>query len=362
MVAPSLNVYVCVPGRHGRRHGFSCCRQDEYDIEVFGSEHPGQYSVFRDSLKTQMYQQPNDPDFSRLSQDILQSCIRNTEFAQQESKAKGLKQSIAKPILKSTVARNLETLNRQSQDQARRARNAQSFEQITTAAVQSHDLLASLLNNTNEPSHEMLRDALSQARAAQLQLAETLPAIKDPSARSVTIQVNENLLESCLAVEHIITPPMTRPSIPSPLLLDAPQQLASPAFSITDSDESENDDAGPNEAEKRKNKVPKIKVNSQDLLIAGPIRGDDGAATQTSPPTSPVTQQNKRYVEEEGEVFRRKTILDSQADEDNAADARPELSGEEMRKELLETDVERTVRSSPQLPLETEQVNENGGD
>lgn len=48
---------------------------------------------------------PNDPDFARLSQEILQSCIRNTEAAQKKASQKGLTQPVAAPIYKSVVAR-----------------------------------------------------------------------------------------------------------------------------------------------------------------------------------------------------------------------------------------------------------------
>merc|ERR1711939_216583 len=48
---------------------------------------------------------PNDSDFARLSQEILQCCVRNTEHAQEAALARGTKPStIATPLLNSTVA------------------------------------------------------------------------------------------------------------------------------------------------------------------------------------------------------------------------------------------------------------------
>ncbi|PWN34844.1 RNI-like protein [Meira miltonrushii] len=47
----------------------------------------------------------NAPDFARLSQDILNSCIRNTELAQKRAQQKGVKAPIAAPIYKSSLAR-----------------------------------------------------------------------------------------------------------------------------------------------------------------------------------------------------------------------------------------------------------------
>lgn len=48
---------------------------------------------------------PNAPDFARLSQDILSSCVRNTEYAQRRAQQKGVKAPIAAPIYKSSLAR-----------------------------------------------------------------------------------------------------------------------------------------------------------------------------------------------------------------------------------------------------------------
>ncbi|MBW0539764.1 hypothetical protein O181_079479 [Austropuccinia psidii MF-1] len=50
---------------------------------------------------------PNDPDFSHLSQDILQSCVRNTELAQQQVEQRGAQMTIYQPMLKSTVVKAL---------------------------------------------------------------------------------------------------------------------------------------------------------------------------------------------------------------------------------------------------------------
>ncbi|EGG05072.1 uncharacterized protein MELLADRAFT_88133 [Melampsora larici-populina 98AG31] len=52
---------------------------------------------------------PNDPDFARLSQEILQSCVRNTELAQRQALERGQMTSISQPMLKSTVVRELTT-------------------------------------------------------------------------------------------------------------------------------------------------------------------------------------------------------------------------------------------------------------
>lgn len=126
--------------------------------------------------------QPNDPDFARLSQDILQSCIRNTEYAQEESTARGIKQPVSAPFRKSAVARNLE--EQKSQKEARTAKTRHQIANLLAAASQSRDLLRELLvqaKSSPDPSPDqldILRDVLGQTRAAQLQLADSISGSK----------------------------------------------------------------------------------------------------------------------------------------------------------------------------------------
>jgi protein phosphatase 1 regulatory subunit 37 len=107
----------------------------------------------------------NDPDFARLSQEILQwcvaslpsftaitdildsrSCVRNTEIAQEESLARGNKATIAAPILKSVVARDLKTRQENEDRERRNAESAsKSKDDILLAADECRVVLGDLL-------------------------------------------------------------------------------------------------------------------------------------------------------------------------------------------------------------------------
>ena len=118
--------------------------------------------------------QANDPEFARLSQEILSTCIRNTELAQEQSTAKGIKAKVAAPILKSAVARNLET--QQQQKGVRR-----DLDDILTSARASRDVLRDLVDSAERgaiPTAQMtlLVDVTEQARVAREQALEAVRA------------------------------------------------------------------------------------------------------------------------------------------------------------------------------------------
>lgn len=128
----------------------------------------------------------NDPDFARLSQDILQSCIRNTEAAQEELAAKGSKQSVSAPMLKSTVARNLE--DRQQKIKAITERRKERLGDMMAASTECRDLLSEVFHSAKEDKakaeDDLFKDVLSQAQAAQMQLAEGIQHSADSDIKS----------------------------------------------------------------------------------------------------------------------------------------------------------------------------------
>lgn len=134
----------------------------------------------------------NAPDFARLSQDILNSCIRNTELAQKRAQQKGVKAPIAAPIYKSSLARaakekeessRLQAANRQlehmthgSSDSIRSSGNQEQHGsteipqrgsstiteegaiRITDAAQECISVLRELLAREKEQEKERVRD------------------------------------------------------------------------------------------------------------------------------------------------------------------------------------------------------------
>lgn len=126
---------------------------------------------------------PNDPEFARLSQDILQSCARNTEMAQAEAAARGATVPIAAPMLKSAVARELNT--RQEMESERAARIQQKEEgwkAVLEAAEETHQVLFEVVKEDEAKRTpdgkvacgELAKELLDQAKANQFQVAETM--------------------------------------------------------------------------------------------------------------------------------------------------------------------------------------------
>lgn len=130
---------------------------------------------------------PNDPDFARLSQDILQSCARNTEIAQAEAVARGTTIPVAAPMLKSAVARELNT--RQEVEAVRAERQAKREEEWTVlliAAEETHEVLFEVVKEDEAKKTpdgrvvcgDLAKELLDQAKAYQIQLTETMKGMK----------------------------------------------------------------------------------------------------------------------------------------------------------------------------------------
>lgn len=130
--------------------------------------------------------QANDPDFANLSQQILSCCIRNTEIAQEESLARGIKSVLSKPILKSVVATKLKCL--QESEQRHRSSLARSMkkDEIILAAEECRTVLVEMMEADEELRRnggvvvqgEVVRDLLVQCQLAEAQLAEAVAATR----------------------------------------------------------------------------------------------------------------------------------------------------------------------------------------
>lgn len=147
---------------------------------------------------------PNDADFSRLSQDILNTCVRNTEIAQEKADsearhaADGAKRVlVAQPIRKSALATELEEQQRaQEQRQRRRQDVLRSQQDILAAAAETRDVVRELLavdeaaaaQGSNVRPSEVTRDALVQLQLAEAQLAEAAPSSGTGAERGESIR------------------------------------------------------------------------------------------------------------------------------------------------------------------------------
>ena len=154
---------------------------------MLGYQHPSEwhlYCNFAAELTRSFLPQANSREFARLSQDILQSCIRNTELAQQKATQKGLKQPIAAPIYKSAVAKAAQ----QEQDErekavaaARQAARAykQDVEELVQSAAQCCEAMTGLL--TAESSR--LAELSASGQAEKIEAPEVVDDLVRESLR-----------------------------------------------------------------------------------------------------------------------------------------------------------------------------------
>ncbi|KAI5474358.1 leucine-rich repeat containing protein 68 [Pseudohyphozyma bogoriensis] len=307
---------------------------------------------------------PNDPDFARLSQEILQCCVRNTELAQEESIARGKKGTIAAPILQSAVARDLKT--RQDAEDRRTRRQAaasKSQQEILTAAEECRTVLTELLVTDEEAAakgvivqpSEVMRDLLVQAQLAEAQLAEAILATAG-AQKDLALTLGDDLSRlydraKRLYDGHPAEPPPVSTPQRGGLAVDVASttspspQLSSPSFSITGSDDEDDDeDAASNDSHGSPTRARSSAQASREtppLDIAAVVNNDEFDAVAA--PRSPTTDYSRSLTLEEGEVFRKGTALGAaDVDEDELED----VSGEELKKEILETEVERSPRQS----------------
>lgn len=328
---------------------------------------------------------PNNPDFARLSQEILQSCVRNTELAQQRAKQKGIKQPIAAPIYKSVVARaareNDERLKaietaRATAISAAAAKDRAAVESLLTAASECRNVLRDLLageekrqreapeQKTITPPGEFVEDLTRQSAKLRKRLGDLAGTVEEEGLLERILTVHDELGEVSTRLERFYkygaTPSIdvraSNPSkvdvgegkvgsgVPSKLHLSTPEHqggmdsgLSSPAFSIADSDESDSEDDG-EEKKKHTSSKPRTAATTEGGETSNPlsdmmgglrinttdIEADRELPTEAQgilPPRSPTENLAKGQLSEEGELFRKARSLGLDGQSDDEEDA-----------------------------------------
>lgn len=338
---------------------------------------------------------PNDPDFSRLSQDILNTCVRNTELAQEKADADARRAAdgskrvvVAQPIRKSALASTLEERQRAEERRERRLQETlRSQQDILAAAAETGDVVRELLSVDEAASakgvivrpSEVVRDALVQLQLAEAQLAEAAPTTRQGEEREQAEALLSELgslldLAKTLYDRPAAPPaaPVERLPVPPPAAAAASADEAppSPTFSLVDSSDEEDDEdaqAGAVVAPPAANDAAQVHLDSlaipaSDALSERLTVPEQSAAAPSV--RSPIESESRAMVAEESEVFRRGLALgvDDVSDEEDDEDRhrtsknvmvdegqvlkKSEVSGEELKKEILETPVQRSPRPS----------------
>jgi hypothetical protein len=190
----------------------------------------------------------------------------------------------------------------------------------------SNELLAQLKPMTPDErgSNEELNE---RGRALVAVIGELVQTERDTDKLSAFLAVNDRLTLFINGEDPFNTTPDGPPG--SPIRPDKgkgrARETLSPSFSITDSDDEEHDTG----------------IAQRLGLGLSQLEGEEDA--QHLNVTSP-TDLSKVWVEEEGEVFRKGTVLLG-PDEMEEGGETTEVSGEILKREILETEVERPRRN-----------------
>ncbi|GAA5885556.1 hypothetical protein JCM3774_002989 [Rhodotorula dairenensis] len=316
---------------------------------------------------------PNDPDFSRLSQDILNTCVRNTELAQEKADADARRAAdgskrvvVAQPIRKSALASTLEERQRAEElRERRRQENLRSQQDIFAAAAETRDVVRELLSVDEAASakgdmvtpSEVVRDALVQLQLAEAQLAEAAPTTRQGGERERA----ETLLSELASLLDLAKTLYDRPAVPRSTVssdtLDVP-----PSSSVTESppsltfpqDESSAEEEDGTDADAEvlpadHETETSRRVKKPDSLELPPDAGLLDVHDEDTPTVrSPMESESRAMLAEESEVFRRGLALGvddvpDEDDEDRERNAtnddgqlkkKRESSGEELKKEV----------------------------
>ncbi|KAJ7177065.1 hypothetical protein C8R46DRAFT_1246346, partial [Mycena filopes] len=311
---------------------------------------------------------PGDEVCAGMCRDILNACVRNTEEAERvagerergKAGGRGHGKGVWGMIEESELAKSVR-LDEEKKNDADVVVRARACAALLEAMLAPPPVAPAATDSAPTPSPA---DTLKQAKALTRELSTVIQATEDPSRMEELLDVNDVLTELIVRV-----PPPGRPTLTLQglgLKWTPGATVASPAL--------ENGDAGAGSAaganghaagdgvggaEDEQPTTPRVdkgkaravpapeepeKVLSPTLLMDddddermrfSPVEGEEGEDDGETVTGASPTDRSRSWVEEEGEVFRKGTVLLGPEEMEG------EYAGEELRKELLEAMVER---------------------
>ncbi|KAH9814509.1 hypothetical protein DFH28DRAFT_971955 [Melampsora americana] len=354
---------------------------------------------------------PNDPDFARLSQEILQSCVRNTELAQRQALERGQMTTISQPMLKSTVVRELTTRQQHPSPEsastihsaAAKSRRKQtksetlpSLEPILISAEATCAVLSDLIKEDERRKLEiqlerraavvecsdLVRELLDQAKASRLQLQEAVTALNSEELKNKATMIGLQLSKTLKyadsiyqgeppvqAQDHLSSTNNTHDGVSTGVTSE--NLISNTSMATGNASTSERNphevsiyEAGPSRSSGTdashglhldltglSNPLP---ISGNEEIIEDDTAEDDKSGNPEQledtyinrVPRSPVESHSRSLTLEEGEVFRKGTVLRT-ADVDD--EETQELPGEILKENILVRVVERSPRTRPEL-------------
>ncbi|KAJ7123492.1 hypothetical protein C8R44DRAFT_620615 [Mycena epipterygia] len=311
---------------------------------------------------------PGDEECARMCRDILNACVRNTEEAERNAhlgggasggggdSGRGLGKGVWGMIEESELAKSIRF------NEEKKIENDIVVRGRVCVALLA-DMLAAppptpVSPGDSAPTSTALADVLKQARALTRELGKVIQETEDPARMEELLDVNDELMTLIARAPAPGRPTLTLQGLGLKWAPGAP--VASPALGNGDATASANGHAGVEEddapttprVDKGKARaVPEPeepeKVLSPTLMLGDDEDDEDGEGSLRFSPveegdddekTENVASPNLRsrsWVEEEGEVFRKGTVLLGPEEMEG------EYAGEDLRIELLEAMVER---------------------
>ncbi|TIA88893.1 hypothetical protein E3P81_03309 [Wallemia ichthyophaga] len=331
----------------------------------------------------------NDPDMANLSQDILQSCIRNTEAAQEKS---GKSKNLFGPIQRSVLAKKLQEAEVQ-QSTAAVVAAAESPEGIARARVWNQTPQETLVvsqeilkifteifdKREKEPGNEDKLAALQtyiherrlEVKALKDRLMELIgeELIENENEINLALSLNDQLaglngrIEDSVKLSEqnailarqqaqgaaFLQPKKSNHNRARSLSLN--DEMSNPQFQIMGSDDSDVEtEADPEstsiggEGGSLKQLPPKPKLEISTEIAKQDDESTPKPALNGEEVKSPTSDLGRSQLFEEGEIFRKGIALL------NEERIESEEDGEALRKEILETELPSTSPKSPTSP------------
>ncbi|KAF9489856.1 RNI-like protein [Pleurotus eryngii] len=304
---------------------------------------------------------PSDEEFARMCRDILNSCIRNTEEAEKSTQSGLTNGSLGKSTGKGVWSMIEES------ELARSIRLGEGSKTDGDVLPRARTMIAQLRASISPdpltlPPPVSLHDLISQAKSIASELTTLIEGTGDPSRMEELFALNDELTELMARVPSPGKPSLRLVGL-SPKL--SPGDMAkwtghsngtvitngslhgSPIAEEDEPDEEEEvstpridkgkakADPVPEEPEKVLSPSLSLSMTEGDTdeedISQFLAKGDDDPALITSP----TIDRSRFLVEEEGEVFRKGTVLLGPEEMEG------DYAGEDLRKELLEAMVER---------------------
>ncbi|TIB79236.1 hypothetical protein E3Q23_00342 [Wallemia mellicola] len=283
----------------------------------------------------------NDPEMARLSQDILQSCIRNTEAAQEKS---GKGKNLFGPIERSLLAKKLQEAEVQ-QTTAAVVAAAESPEGMARASVwnrtPSEVLLTSqeitksftgvFAKGDRDGIHSYIDARQFEVQALKDRLMELIAEgmVDTEDEMKLALSLNDDLEDLLIKIDNN----KKRTTIRSRSVSINEDEMSNPHFQIMGSDDSDAES------------IP-LETTRPQLAISTDVKSDN--EEETPKPSedlkSPTSDLSRSQLFEEGEIFRKGTALLDESRIDGEED------GEALRKEILETELPNPPPKSPTTP------------